>query len=85
MFPTLCKIYEMILLSRLEVSAKQKGFFSEMQFRLQEGIGCIEACFTILETINPMLDGDVEFLVAFFMFVKLLTRYGLTACYTRYS
>ena len=28
MFPTLCKIYEMILLSRLEVFAKKKGFFS---------------------------------------------------------
>ena len=41
MFPTLCKIYEMILLSRLEVFAKQKGFFSEMQFGFEEGIGCI--------------------------------------------
>ena len=30
MFPTLCKIYEMIILSRLEVIVKQKGFFSEM-------------------------------------------------------
>ena len=36
MFPTLCKIYEMILLNRLEVFAKQKGFFSEMQFGFQE-------------------------------------------------
>ena len=35
MFPTLCKIYEMILLNRLEVFAKQKGFFSEMQFGFQ--------------------------------------------------
>ena len=56
MFPTLCKIYEMILLSRLEVLAKEKGFFSEMQFGFQEGIGCIEASFTILETINHMLE-----------------------------
>ena len=56
MFATLCKIYEMILLNRLEVFAKQKGFFSEMQFGFQEGIGCIEASFTILETINHMLE-----------------------------
>ena len=56
MFPTLCKIYEMILLNRLEAFAKQKGFFSEMQFGFQEGIGCIEASFTILETINHMLE-----------------------------
>ena len=46
----------MILLSRLEVFAKQKGFFSEMQFGIQEGIGRIEASFTILETINHMLE-----------------------------
>ena len=37
-FPTLCKIYEMILLSRLEVFAIHKGFFSEMQFGFQEGV-----------------------------------------------
>ena len=54
MFPTVCKICEMILLSRLEVFAKQNGFFSEMQFGFQEGIGCIEASITILETINHM-------------------------------
>ena len=46
----------MILLNRLEVFAKQKGFFFEMQFGFQEGIGCIEASFTILETINHMLE-----------------------------
>ena len=56
MFHILCKMYEMILLNRLEVFAKQKGFFSEMQFGFQEGIGCIEASFTILETINHMLE-----------------------------
>ena len=54
MFPTLCKIYEMILLNRLEKYAAQMGFFSEMQFCFQEGVGCIEASFT--ETINHMLE-----------------------------
>ena len=82
MFPTFCKIYEMILLSRLEDFAKETGFFSEMQFGFQEGTGCIEASFTILETINHE---DVKFSVTFLMFVKLLTRYGLTACYSSYS
>ena len=52
MFPTLCKVYEMILLNRLEAFAKQRGFFSEMQFGVQEGVECIEASFVILETIN---------------------------------
>ena len=56
LFPTLCKIYEMILLNRLEKFAKQKGFFSNLQFGFEEGVGCIEASFTILETINHMLE-----------------------------
>ena len=57
LFPTLCKIYEMILLNRPEKYAAQIGFFSEMQFGFQEGVGCIEASFTILETIiNHMLE-----------------------------
>ena len=30
--------------------------FSEKQFGFQEGVGCTEASFTILETINHMLD-----------------------------
>ena len=57
LFPTLCKIYEMILLNRLDNFAAHKGFFSEMQFGFQEGVGRTEALFTILETINHMLKG----------------------------
>ena len=30
--PTLCKIYEMIILNRLEKFASQAGYFSEIQF-----------------------------------------------------
>ena len=56
LFPTLCKTYEMILLNRLEKFAAQKGYFSERQFGFSEGVGCIEASFTILETVNHMLE-----------------------------
>ena len=56
LFSTLCKIYEMIILNRLEKFASQAGYFSEMQFGFQEGSGSIEASFTILETINHMLE-----------------------------
>ena len=56
LFPTLCKIYETILFNRLDNFAAHKGFFSEMQFGFQEGVGCTEASFTILETINHMLE-----------------------------
>ena len=62
LFPTLCKIYEMILLNRLDNFAAHKGFFSEMQFGFQEGVGCTEASFTVLETINDMLElGSKDF------------------------
>ena len=56
LFPTLCKIYEMVLLNRLENYAKQNRLFSNLQFGFQEGVGCTEASFTILESINHMLE-----------------------------
>ena len=46
----------MIVLNRFEKFAGKEGYFSEMQFGFQEGSGCIEASFTILETINHMLE-----------------------------
>ena len=55
----------MILLNRLEKYAAQIGFFSEMQFGFQEGVGCNEASFTILETINHMLEGDSKIFSCF--------------------
>ena len=47
MFPTLCKIYE-IMLKRIEKFASERNFFSDLQFGFKEGVGCIEASFTIL-------------------------------------
>ena len=52
----ICKIYEMVLLNGLETYAKRRGFFSKMQFGFQEGVGCIEASFITLKTINHMLE-----------------------------
>ena len=46
----------MVLLNRLEKFAADGGYFSELQFGFREGVGCIEAYFTILETINHMLE-----------------------------
>ena len=81
MFPTLCKVYEMILLNRLEAFAKQRGFFSEMQFGFQKGVGCIEASFVILETINHMLERGSK---VFSCFLDLRKAFD-TVCYTNYS
>ena len=46
LFPTISKIYEIILVNRLEKFALQKGYFFQMQFGFQEGVGCVEASFT---------------------------------------
>ena len=46
----------MVLLNRLEKFAADRGYFSELQFGFREEVGCIEASFTILETINHMLE-----------------------------
>ena len=73
------------ILNRLEAFAKQRGFFPEMQFVFHEGVGCIEASFVILETINHMLERGAKFSVAFLTFVKPLTPCGLTVYYTNYS
>ena len=40
LFPTLCKIYEMVLLNRLERHAVDEGLFSDMQFGFKDGVGC---------------------------------------------
>ena len=46
----------MMLLNRLDNFAAYKGFFSEMQFGFQDGVGCTKTLFTILEAINHMLE-----------------------------
>ena len=50
----------MVLLNRLEKYAERREFFSEMQCRRQECVGCIEAFFIVLETINHMLERGSE-------------------------
>ena len=56
----------MIIINRLEKFASQVGYFSEMQFGFQEGSVCIEASFTILETINHMLEKGSKMFSCFF-------------------
>ena len=41
---------------KAEKYAKQNRLFSDLQFGFQEGAGCTEASFTILELINHMLE-----------------------------
>ena len=66
LFPTLCKIYEMVLLNRLENFAKDKGLFFDMQFGFREGVGWTEALFTILEAIDHMIERGSNVFTCFF-------------------
>ena len=59
MFSTLTQIYEMVLLDRLEKFADENVYFSNLQFGFQEGVGCLEASFTILESINHILFSEL--------------------------
>ena len=84
LFHTISKIYEMILVDRLEKFASQKGYFSQMQFGFQEGVGCFKASFIILETINHMLERAVKYLGVFLTFVRPLILFGLMVYYSNY-
>ena len=49
-----------------------------MQFGFKEGVGCTEASFTLLESINHMLERGNKVLVVFLTFARLSIQYGLT-------
>ena len=57
----LCKIYEMLLLNGLENYPKQNRLFLNLQSGFQEGVGCTETSFTILASINHMLERKQSF------------------------
>ena len=77
LFPTLCKIYEMVLLNRLEKYAESRRFFSKMQFGFQEGVGCIEASFIIFETIDHMLERGSKIFSCFLDVRKAFDTVGI--------
>ena len=77
LFPTLCRICEMVLLNRLENYAKQNRLFSNLQFGFQEGVGCTEASFTILESINHMLERGSKVFSCFLNVCKASDTIGI--------
>ena len=89
-FPTLCKVYELILLRRLKPFANENKFFCHLQFGFQEGVSCIEASFATLETINHYLERGSKIFGCFLdvriafdtvwvggLFYKLFTELGI--------
>ena len=68
------------------------GLFSNLQFGFQEGVGCTEASFTILESINHMLERGNKVFGCFLdvrkafdtvwvdgLLYKLFTEFGISA------
>ena len=73
--------------------AEQQGLFSNMQFGFKEGVGCTEASFTILESINHMLERGSKVFGCFLdvrkafdtvwidgLLFKLFSEFGIKGC-----
>ena len=54
LFPVVIKIFEMVILKRLEKFAND--YFSHLQFGFKNGTGCIEASFLINEAISYFVE-----------------------------
>ena len=65
MFPVIIKVFEVILLRRLENFAKEKGYFSHLQFGFSAGSGCSEASFVIMEAINHIKEREGKVFACF--------------------
>ena len=56
MFPVITKVFEMIILKRLEDFARSKSYFSPLQFGFKKSVGCLGASFVISESVNHKLE-----------------------------
>ena len=54
LFPVVIKVFEMVILKRLEKFAND--YFSHLQFGFKNGTGCIEASFLINEAISYFVE-----------------------------
>ena len=69
----------MVLLDRLEKFEGENAHFSNLQFVFQEGIGCLEASFTILESVNNMFGKSNKLFACFLAFDTVWTDLFLQA------
>ena len=81
MFSVFCKVFEMILLRKLEQIAEEKGYFPHMQFGFSEGVGSLEESYVISEVSINYLRKGVRYLLVFLIFARHLTLSGYLVCY----
>ena len=65
MFPVIIKVFEVIPFRRLENFAKEKGYFSHLQFGFSAGSACSEASFLIMKAINHIKEKEVKVFACF--------------------
>ena len=65
MFPVITKIYEMIVLKRLEDFAISKSYFSPLQSGFKKFVGCLEDSFVISESVNHKLERSNKVICCF--------------------
>ena len=58
LFPVILKVFETVIIKRLEKFAKDKNYFSHLQFGFKNGTGCIGALsfLRINETFNHFVE-----------------------------
>ena len=78
MFPVITKIFEMILLKRLEDFARSKSYFSPLQFG---SVGCLEASFVISESVNHKFERSNKVFSCFLDVKRPSIQYGLMGCF----
>ena len=81
---TLCEIYEMIFLNRLEKYAAQMGFFLKCSLAFRRVWDALKPHSLLLRNKSYVGSVVAKFLAAFSMFAKPLTKSGLTGFFTNY-
>ena len=62
LFSVFCKVFELLLLDRLESITQEQNYFSDLQFSFSNGVRCIEASYVISESVNQAVEqGDNVF------------------------
>ena len=76
LFLVVLKVFEMVILKHLEKFAKDKNYFSHLQFEFKNGTRCIEASLSINEAISHFVERGSKVFACFLDVRKYLIQYG---------
>ena len=81
LFPTICKVYEMVQLKDLKHMPYKMIFSLIFSLDFQRERAALRHHLSFLNQSTPCLKGVTKYPVAFLMYVKHLTLFGLIVCY----